>query len=245
VEEKKWNTNMSLTKRVAVFATSVSVIVVVAITTCIDQRKFTHNWSMRQHKIDCNNPFELRKGDILIRPNNGWLPGTIAIPEGRKYGHVGIVVEGATGSSVEETLQKALIIEALFFDQKTKRFLINADEQIREEPAWTSFGHKFKGIRYRLRVPLSSTQTDSLCSLLKSQLDASYNIISLKKKSSAFTGKKNTGINRDSWHCATLTWSVFYAVTNLDIDGNGGILIYPGDIIGSKLFDEEGCRVCF
>lgn len=236
---------MSRTKRVAVFATSVSVIVVVAITTCLNQRNFSQNWSLRQHKIDCNAPFELRKGDILIRPNNGWLPGTIAIPEGRKYGHVGVVVEGATGNNIEETLKKALIIEALFFDQKTKKFLINPNEQIREEPAWTSFGNKFNGIRYRLRVPLSTAQTDSLCSLLKSQLYASYNIISLKKKSSALTGKKNTGMNRDSWHCATLTWSVFYSVVNLDIDGNGGILIYPGDIIGSKLFDEEGCRVCF
>jgi len=236
---------MSGTKRVAVFTTMLTAVIVVAITTHINQRKFSQNWNLRQHKIDYNTAFELRKGDILIRPNNGWLPGTIAIPEGRKYGHVGVVVEGATGTSVEETLKKALIIEALFFDQKTKKFLIHPNEQIRVEPAWTSFGHKFKGIRYRLRVPLSATQTDSLCSLLKSQLDASYNIISLKKKSSAFTGKKNTGMNRDSWHCATLTWSVFYAVANLDIDGNGGILIYPGDIIGSKLFDEEGRRVCF
>ena len=45
-------------------------------------------------------PFELRKGDILVRPNWGWLPGSCSVPNGRKYGHVAIGPNIVTGKQI-------------------------------------------------------------------------------------------------------------------------------------------------
>jgi hypothetical protein len=189
----------------------------------------------------------LRKGDILIRPNWGWLPGSCSIPNGRKYGHVAMVTENATGATIGEALSKASVIEALFFDQGTRTFQFDREDQIREGKAAISFGERFKGIRYLLRMNCTDDQTEKMIQFLRNQLDRGYNILSFKKhfdlpsdREAALKFMKN----RD-WHCATLIWEAFYLAANVDIDSNGGIFIYPADIIASKYFDSPGGRICF
>jgi len=209
------------------------------------ERKFEENWFSRNHIVSADSSFEFKRGDILVRPNMSWLPGSIPIPGGRKYGHVAIVIEGSVGSSAEEALKKARVVEALFYDQKTKRFLIKGEDQIREESAWVSFGSKFKGMRYRLRIPLTEKQSENICIFLRSQLNAHYNILSLKHSNEKNTHSTLTSANRESWQCATLTWVTFFISTSLDIDGNGGVLIFPSDIIGSHVFDQDSNRICF
>jgi hypothetical protein len=191
--------------------------------------------------------FTLRKGDILARPNWGWLPGSCSIPNGRKYGHVAMVTEGASGKTIGEALSKASVIEALFFDQGTRTFQFNRKDQIREGNAIVSFGKRFNGIRYRLRMNLTDTQTEEMIQFLRNQLDRGYNILSSKKhfklpseKEAALSNMKN----RD-WHCATLIWEAFYLAANVNIDSNRGVFIYPADIIASKHFDLPDGRICF
>jgi hypothetical protein len=209
------------------------------------ERKFAENWFNREHNVPADSLFDLKRGDILVRPNMKWLPGSIPIPGGRKYGHVAVVIEGSAGPSAEEALKKARVVEALFYDQKTKRFLIKGEDQIREESAWISFGSKFKGIRYRLRIPLTEKQSENICFFLRSQLGAHYNILSLKHSTEKIGQSILTSANRKTWQCATLTWVSFFNATGLDIDGNGGVLIFPSDIIGSQVFDKDRNRICF
>lgn len=226
-----------------------TVILIVMAGLLVNQyfkaRSFAECWKSQKVVFPSGSSFEFKRGDILIRPNWKWWPGSISIPGGRIYGHVGVVVEGATGNNAEEALKKACIVEALFFDQKTKRFLFNTDDQLRKESAWVSFGSKFKGIRYRLRTSLSPQETDSICNFLCSQLDARYNILSLKSKQLHLSNENNIKISRRSWQCATLTWTAFYFIANKDIDGNGGILTFPSDIIGSDVFNSPDGRICF
>jgi hypothetical protein len=210
-----------------------------------DKKRFAENWTSGQHLVSVDSSFEFLKGDILIRPNKRWLPGSIPIPGGRRYGHVAVVVEGAVGRNAEEALKKTRVVEALFYDQKTKRFLLNSSDQIREESAWVSFGDKFKGIRYRLRVPLTMEQSEKMCNFLRFQLDSRYNILSLKHSRAKNDVSEITSANRKTWQCATLTWKTFQIVTGFDIDGNGGLLIFPSDIIGSSVFDQDSSRICF
>lgn len=191
--------------------------------------------------------FTLRKGDILVRPNWAWLPGSCSIRNGRKYGHVAMVTEDAVGKTIEEALSKASVIEALFFDQSTRRFQFNKKDQIREGKAIISFGQRFIGIRYRLRMDLNDDQTEKMIQFLRNQLDGGYDILSFKKqfeleseRESALKNMKNS-----DWHCATIIWEAFYLTANIDIDANGGIFIYPADIIASKYFDLPGRRICF
>lgn len=211
----------------------------------VSEKRFAENWIVRQHLVSVDSSIEFKKGDILVRPNMPWLPGSIPIPGGRKYGHVAVVVEGAVGSTVEEALKNIRVVEALFYDQKTKRFLFNRKDQIREESAWVSFGNKFKGIRYRLRVPLTTQQSDRICIFLRSQLGTRYTIFSLKYPGFRHSGSVFENAGRDSWQCATLTWESYLITSGFDIDGNRGLLIYPSDIIGSAVFNQDSSRICF
>jgi len=187
-----------------------------------------------------NTFFELKTGDLLVRPNSDNLPGSIAIPYGRMYGHVGIVTEGASGSTISEALEKAKVVEALFFDQATRELQWNRKNQIREEKAIVSFGNRFKGIRFRLRTNISGEQSDEMVRFVRNQLDGGYNILSLKKKA------ENSGeIKNGDWHCATLVWQAFYLTSGKDIDANGGIFIYPSDIIANPVFDIHEGRIRF
>jgi hypothetical protein len=191
--------------------------------------------------------FELRKGDILVRPNNKNLPGTCSIKNGRRYGHVALVTKGASGSSVEEALSKATVIEALFFDQLTRKFQFARKDQIREASAITSFGNRFKGIRYRLRMSLTDDQIEDMIQFLKNQLDGGYNLFSYKREFETEILRKSELLNTVNlnWHCATLIWEAFYLSAGIDIDANRGTFIYPADIIACRYFDLPGGRTCF
>lgn len=189
-------------------------------------------------------PFSLKKGDVLVRPNFSWLPGSCVVRDGRMFGHVAIVTENVSGSSVEEVLANTTVIEAVVFDQKTRSFIFDKKEQVRETKAVISFGPRFKGIRYRLRMNLTDQQTADLLQFLKNQLGGGYSIFTLKKIVDADSGKNKT-LKNLSWHCANLAWQAYYQSTGLDIDENKGLVVFPADIIASKHFDLSGGRIRF
>jgi hypothetical protein len=191
--------------------------------------------------------FTLRKGDILVRPNWKGLPGSCSVCNGRKYGHVAIVTEDATGKSIEEVLSKASVVEALFFDQGTRKFQFDRKDQIREAKAIISFGQRFKGIRYRLRIDLTEDKTEKMIQFIRNQLDGRYNILSLKKHYNSASERESAlkNIKNFNWHCATMIWEAFYLTSNIDIDANRGIFIYPADIIASAYFDLPEGRIRF
>ena len=194
-----------------------------------------------------NVPFTLKKGDILVRPNWGILPGSCTVEHGRRSGHVAVVVGEATGKSIQEALEKATVVEALFYDQGTHKFQFSKRDQIREGKAIVSFGNRFKGMRYRLRLSITDSQADILMQFLRNQLDGGYNIFSLKRYFSSDPEKEQalSQMKAANWNCATLTWEAFYLVTGVDIDANQGLLIYPNDIIACRCFDLPEGRILF
>lgn len=214
----------------------------------ISEKENEENGELKQVvEISGASKFELRKGDILVRPNWGWLPGSFPAPEGRKFGHVAVVAEGALGNSVDEALKKAKVIEALFYDQATKKFQFSKKDQVRETTAYVSFGEKFKGIRYRLRLELTNAQADSLICFLHNQLNGGYSILSLKKRASRIDERKKylQDTKNENWHCAALVWEAFYLAKGVDIDANRSLFVYPADIVASPLFDLPDGRVRF
>jgi len=191
--------------------------------------------------------FLLKKGDILVRPNWSWLPGSYPIANGRKYGHVAIVTQEASGKTIDEALEKAKVIEALFFDQATRSFQFQKKDQIRETKASISFGRKFTGIRYLLHASITPNQIATMINFLRNQLDGGYDILSLKHRAEASTSNEATlsAIKNQNWHCATLVWEAYFLSTGIDLDANQGLLIYPSDIIACKQFDLPGGRIRF
>lgn len=197
--------------------------------------------------VDEKTPFALKRGDILVRPNWAWLPGSCSVRNGGKYGHVAIVTSDAAGNTIEEVLEKAMVVEALFFDQGTRSFRFKKQDQIREAKASVSFGSRFKDRRYRLRLELTEDQAESIKFFLRNQLEGGYGILSGKRqftqpglKEAALANLKN-----QNWHCATLAWEAYYLVAGLDIDANHGFVIYPNDIIASENFSLPGSRIRF
>jgi hypothetical protein len=191
--------------------------------------------------------FTLKKGDILVRPNWNWLPGSYPLKNGRKFGHVAFVTEGATGKTIDEALAKASVVEALLFDQATRKFQFSKKDQIRVGKAAVSFGPRFKGIRFRLRMNLTDEQADSMIRFVRNQLDGGYNIFALKKQFESVAERKLAlqNLKQLNWHCGTLVWEAYYIVPGVDIDANKGLLVYPSDIIASETFDLPGGRIRF
>lgn len=215
------------------------ILIVVLLFSGITRNEI-HTSSINLKLVTESDSFDLKEGDILVRPNWSWLPGSCPVSDGRKYGHVAVVTKGACGASVGETLENATVVEALFFDQATKEFQFKKENQIREGKAIVSFGSKFSGIRYRLRISLTEEQKKTITGFARSQLNGGYNILSVKKKQ-----KQNSKMENYDWHCATLVWQAYYLSTELDIDANDGLFIYPSDIIASPVFDNPSGIVRF
>jgi|GEM_PF-1219790 len=206
---------------------------------------------MKVEVINSDDPpggFSLKTGDILARPNWNWLPGSSFVASGRNFGHLAIVVQGAEGKSVKETMRKAIVVEALLFDQVTRKFIFNSKEIVRKTAAITSFGERFKGRRYILRMALTESQQQLLTQFVSDQLeDDNYTIFSFKKKINFPPGSPQAyhSADHNHWNCSTLTWFAYEYATGRDIDANGRILIYPNDIIRSNFFDYPGQRIRF
>lgn len=87
---------------------------------------------------------------------------------------------------------------------------------------------------------ITNEQTDEMVQFAKNQLNGGYNILSLKRKERDIHEIKN-----EDWHCATLVWEAFYVTLKIDIDANGGIFLYPSDIIANPAFNQPDGRVRF
>ncbi len=217
---------------------------IVFITARIEPVKFKN---LETEGNGATTPFELKSGDILVRPNWGWLPGSCEIQGGMKFGHVAIVTEGATGNTPEEALANATVVEALFYDQVTGKFQFNKKDQIRIRKAISSFGSRFKGDRYRLRMRLKEDQISDIRKFLVNQLGGGYNIFSQKRQYDSSVEKRRCFLlmKNDSWNCATLAWQTYFLIANVDIDANQGMTIFPNDIVASNTFDLPDGRILF
>ncbi len=183
---------------------------------------------------------ELQRGDILVKPNHNWFPGSAWVEGGVSFGHIAIVIEGATGNSAEEVLQKAVILESQARD-------VPVEYQLRKVQAYRpGFDYRFDNYsfdpskapyRYRLRPELSAGQIDSLIAFMESHLDGISSWRAQKKYTSHYPPA--TGQNNSYWYCSLLIWQAFYTIIGVDIDVNKGVIVYPNDVIWCSLFEND------
>lgn len=192
--------------------------------------------------------FTFEKGDILIRSNINYLPGTSEAPSGRKFGHAAIVVQRGEGKSIDEAIGKAIVVEGIIYDQATRSFEFDSKKQVRKALAKISFGNRFAGIRYRLRTELTNEQKEMMSQFLESQIAThGYSLFSTKDTELALSISKikYNLLEGKKWNCTTLCWFAFMNAASLDIDSNKGLLVYPNDIIRCKYFDGDNGRIRF
>jgi hypothetical protein len=192
--------------------------------------------------------FTLEIADLIVRPNVNFLPGTCKVDSGRNFGHVAVIVEGSEGKTMEEALEKAWVIESFLFDQGSRKFVFDSKKQVRKVSAIIPFGHRFAGIRYRLRTTLSKEQKERMVQFLYLQIARhGYNPFSSKGEYLLLDSLNKSYISLEGkdWNCATLGWFAYKYAAGIDIDSNGGKIVYPNDCICCKLFDLSGGRIRF
>jgi hypothetical protein len=203
----------------------------------------TKNKKIESLVIGSADTLELKKGDILVRPNLNILPGTSFIDGGKNYGHAALVVKGYRHWNTDSLLAGTIIIESIAKD-------VPAEFQIREINALVSdkfesfdnhnFDSRYKGNRYRLRLSLTEKETDSIIAFARSQKGklSSWNASKYfpdNKTNNTITG----GLNQNqTWYCSLLVWQSIYNITGIDLDQNGGYMVYPNDLINSGYFNE-------
>lgn len=186
---------------------------------------------------------ELKKGDILVRPNLNILPGTSLVDGGKNYGHAAIVVKGFKHWHPDSLLAGTIIIESIAKD-------VPAEFQVREIKALVSnrmesfdnhnFDNRYQGHRYRLRLPLSEKETDSIVAFARSQKGklSSWNASKYFPANADNNNPSLKLLKNETWYCSLLVWQSVYNVSGIDLDHSGGYMAYPNDLINSPYFDS-------
>jgi hypothetical protein len=188
---------------------------------------------------------ELIPGDILVKPNINLFPNTAFVARGWRFGHAAIVSAGAKHSNPDSLLAACRIIES---DPLNANPLL----QVREVSGlvknaetfghYNSFGPHFTGNRYLLRLNIPEAQKDSIIAFLRTQLDkeSSWNAIKSFPQSTntAEDSLRRNWADNSHWYCSLLVWQAVYYVTGIDLDSNGGVYVYPNDLIRSPYFDN-------
>lgn len=192
---------------------------------------------------------EFKKGDIILRPNANFLPGSANVPNGYNFGHAAIVTKGFAHNNIDTLLANITIVESMAADV-SKLF------QVREVPGLLehkhaairsiSFDKRFSGNRYRLRLELDEQQIDSIIWFARQQ-KGDFSCWNAMKRfpenfDQADTTKNNWADNHD-WYCSLLVWQSVFYITGIDIDVNKGYQVYPNDLIAHPIFNNTDNHV--
>ncbi len=191
---------------------------------------------------------ELKRGDILVKPNHNWLPGTVWVEGGNGFGHAAVVLEGVTGSSTIEVLSNAVIFESHARDvpdefqlRRTKAYQPGTDFRTDN----ITFAPVRVGVMYRLRFNISASEIDTMLSYIERQDNGLSSWRSMKSEFQAANG--GTSNRRTYFYCSHLIREAFLHATGKDMDANGGLIVYPNDLIGITFseWDTLGHRMRF
>lgn len=189
---------------------------------------------------------ELRRGDIIVKPNVNLLPGTSFIEGGWGYGHAAIVTVGARQHHPDSLLAAAMIFESharpvhrVHQLREVPGYIISTDPVLHND----NFGPEYTGHRYRLRLNIPETQIDSVIAFVRSQ-KGSYSSWNAMKRFPGIPhieqlvkdGKRENWADNTHWYCSLLVWLAVLYVTGFDLDPNGGYYVYPNDLIASPYF---------
>ncbi len=192
---------------------------------------------------------ELKPGDIIVRPNTNLLPGTARVSGGFMFGHAAIVVKGYKSSNPDILLSNTMIIESMARD-------VQPGFQVREVPALvyhsriafnnTNFASRYAGNRYRLRLNWTDEELERLISFLREQKGdlSTWNAAKRFPDQAAIDSLVRIGLRKNwadnsHWYCSLLAWQAVYYVKGIDLDPNGGYMVYPNDLITSPMFDNN------
>ena len=179
---------------------------------------------------------DLRPGDILVKPNHNWIPGTSPVPGGTKFGHAAIVLSESNDTVPEKLLSGTILFESHARDvppgfqlRKVPGYLQGTDFRY----ANLSFSQCYAPYRYRLRANLTDKQIAAILKYITDRDNDESSWRALKKNNQPGVPDKKY------WYCSLLIWQAFKDVLKMDLDGNGGVFVFPNDLINSHFFDNK------
>jgi len=205
-----------------------------------------NNQEITAFQLPCDTFMKLRElepGDILIKPNMNWFPGTATVNGGRGFGHAVLVIEGGKDTNTIRLLEKVKIFESQARDvpeeyelRSSQGYLEGTDFRF----ANITFGRQNEGFRYRLRFPMTTSQRDSIINFVLSQDPDKSCWRAQKVLDERYNGSQKPAFHdKQIWYCSLLIWQAFYEILGVDLDANGGIMAYPNDIISSPYFEND------
>jgi len=186
---------------------------------------------------------ELRTGDILVKANHNWLPGTAQVYGGKGFGHAALVINGAKDTNLLQLLGKTVIFESHSRD-------VAPEFQIRQAQAYhpgsdfrvasITFGPQNFGYCFVLRPSLSPEEIQQLIAFVTG-MDGGTSCWRAQKRFDVQKKKPAAG-QEGNWYCSLLIWQAFYTLFDIDLDHTGRIMVYPNDLITSEYFNEAPGR---
>ncbi|MDP2236128.1 MAG: hypothetical protein Q8J88_06825 [Bacteroidales bacterium] len=242
---------MPVNTRKSYFFALVFLLFLIFFQSCKEEKSVSPNLT-QENKVNTTvyeGITDLLPGDIIVKPNLNFLPGSAFVPNGSGFGHAALVIKGNSHNNIDSLLAGARIVESIAKD-------VPVAFQVREISAFiwdrnpsfsnTNFGNKYKGRRYRLRLQLSQSAIDSIIDFALAQKGdlSSWNAAKrfpdhLFSDSLVQLGVRKNWADNATWYCSLLVWQSVFFVTGIDLDPNGGYMVYPNDLIKSRYFDYE------
>lgn len=187
---------------------------------------------------------EFRRGDILVKANHNWLPGSAQVWGGKGFGHAALVLEDTRDTSLARLLAKTLLFESHSRDvpdafqlRQVAAYLPGDDFRY----ANITFGPHNQGYCFRLRPHLTPEETDRLIAFVTSLDDGRSSWRAQKRFASPSAQPLQVkGEDPGHWYCSLVIWQAFYTLFGIDLDPNEGVMVYPNDLIASPYFDNSG-----
>ncbi len=167
-------------------------------------------------------PSWAKKGNIIFAK---WNVGGIS----DVYGHTGgISKEPTLGSSVGAIMTTTKTIEASNNGKSLSALTISTSDGVFERYMSTSGANHWNSSsiyqRHALwKINMTNIERNNVVAFMKNQIGKSYLFASWTK---------NT---ENTWYCSKLQWKAYKVFCGIDVDSNGGNIVYPLDIVNSNL----------
>jgi hypothetical protein len=170
---------------------------------------------------------QVEVGDLIFRTNSYILSSGKYYYKSGIPGHLAIAVSEGSFSSSDESLGNIDVVESALLNRNKGKF----QAKVAFNKAYENFGN-IKGRRFLLKMHLNSEQKRRLVELANKQLGRPYQILASNNSHATF-------------NCATFARWVIIQVDGFDLDADGGLIVFPNDILKSSRFDNPDDRIRF
>lgn len=166
-------------------------------------------------------------GDIIFRTKSYILSGSKYYYKSGMPGHLAIAVSEGKFTDTDEKLGDVEVAESAFFNRYKGRF----QSEVALNRAFENFS-KIRGKRFLLKMHLNNDQKMKLIELSKKHIGKPYSIFASKN-------------SQETFNCATFARYINLEISGFDLDVDGGLIVFPNDILRSSRFDKPGDRIGF